>query len=255
MCGRYAASRNPDDLVEEFEIRRIHPAVEAAPLPPSYNIAPTDPVYVVLDRPPRDEPAQPPERQLRIARWGLVPSWAQSATVGSRMINARMETVAEKPAFRRAMAARRCLVPADGYFEWMRVDGGKQPYFIHPRDSAPLAMAGLYEFWRDRARAEDDPDAWLLSCAILTTRAEDTLGRLHDRMPLIVERGRYDGWLDPEAGDPHGLRALLVPAAPGRLDAYPVSRDVGNVRNNASYLVQPLPADAPPAEVSDATPF
>src|SRR5262245_52178267 len=117
MCGRYAASRNPDDLVEEFEIERVDPAVEAAPLPPSYNVAPTDPVYVVVERPPRDEPEALPQRELRIARWGLVPSWAQHPSVGSRMINARMETVADKPAFRRAFAARRCLMPADGYFE------------------------------------------------------------------------------------------------------------------------------------------
>jgi putative SOS response-associated peptidase YedK len=167
------------------------------------------------------------------------------------MINARMETVAEKPAFKRAFAKRRCILPADGYYEWYTPEDGpkgkggkplKQPFFIHPSDGSSLAMAGLYELWRDPTREDDDPRAWLMTCTVLTTTAEDAVGRIHDRMPLLVERERWSQWLDPDAGgsDP---RDLLVPAAPGRLDAYPVSTAVNSVRNNGPELVEPIPAD------------
>ena len=158
MCGRYAASRSPDDLVEEFE---ASVQLEQA-LPASYNVAPTDAVYAVVERTPRDEPEAPPQRQLRTVRWGLVPSWAKDPKIGSRMINARVETVAEKPAFRKAFAKRRCLLPADGYFEWYGEERGKkQPFFIRPADGGVLAMAGLYELWRDPSvPADADVDPW-----------------------------------------------------------------------------------------------
>lgn len=248
MCGRYASSRRPEDLVEEFEVidNRV-----PAPLPPDYNVAPTKEVYAVLERAPRDAPADaPPARQLRTLTWGLVPSWAKDPAIGSRMINARMETVAEKPAYRRAFAARRCLLPADGYYEWyptsQRTARGKpvkQPFFIHPRDGGVLAMAGLYEIWRDPTRAEDDPDRFRWTCTILTTQAEDALGQIHDRMPLMVERERWGAWLDPHRTGGEEALELLVPAAPGRLEAYPVSTLVNNVRHNGAELVAPLPAD------------
>jgi putative SOS response-associated peptidase YedK len=240
MCGRYASSHDPLDLAEEFGVDESY---LAAPLPASYNVAPTDEVYAVLERPPRDE--RPRQRQLRAVRWGLVPSWAKDPSIGSRMINARMETVAEKPAFRKAFASRRCLVPADGYFEWYvteqtgpRGKPVKQPYFIRPRDGGVLAMAGLYEIWRDSALADDDPAAWRWTCTIITTTAEDELGRIHDRMPLMVESERWDAWLDPT--HPAALD-LLEPAAPGRLEAYPVRTLVSNVRNNGPELIEPLP--------------
>jgi putative SOS response-associated peptidase YedK len=258
MCGRYAASRDPDDLVEEFEVE----AVEVAqPLEPDYNVAPTKDVYAVLTRRRRDAPQDaPPVRQLRVLRWGLVPSWAKDPSIGSRLINARLETVAEKPAFRRAFAQRRCLLPADGYYEWYAPDGGgvadsptgrtsgrsasgrrppKQPFFIHPADGGVLAMAGLYEFWR----APDDPAAWWVTCTVLTTEATDDLGRIHDRAPLVVERDRWAEWLDPDVDDPQRLLALLVPAAPGRLAAYPVSTLVNNVQNNGPELLDAIPAE------------
>jgi putative SOS response-associated peptidase YedK len=249
VCGRYAASRNPADLVEEFEVEQVE---VPEPLPPDYNVAPTKPVYAVLARRTRDSgDDEPPVRQLRVVRWGLVPSWAKDPSIGSRMINARMETVAEKPAFRRAFARRRCLLPADGYYEWYasKQDGKtvKQPFFIHPKDGGVLAMAGLYEFWRPKDADPEDPDAWLTTCTVLTTNAEDALGRIHDRMPLLVEPARYAEWLDPDVDDPDRLRSLLVPAAPGRLDAYPVSREVNNVRNNGERLLEPVPAEEPPA--------
>lgn len=253
VCGRYAASRDPDDLVEEFELAWMDVRERLAP---DWNVAPTKEVYAVLTRPPRDheQPPQPvagtdaaaPPRRLRVLRWGLVPSWATDRAIGSRLINARIETVHEKPAFRRAFLQRRCILPADGYYEWFTPDGGrKQPWFIHPADGGVLAMAGLYELWRDPSRPRDDEDAWLWTSAVLTTTAEDGLGHLHDRMPLMLERERYDEWLDPSVTDPVALLALLTPAAPGRLQAHPVSRRVGDVRSNGPDLVVPVPAEDP----------
>jgi len=245
MCGRYASSRQPDELAEEFEIDELR---LQEPLIESYNVAPTDDVYAVLERPPREDDAST-ERQLRSVRWGLVPSWAKDVKIGNRMINARMETVGEKPAYRRAFAKRRCLLPADGYFEWYATDAKdakgkprKQPYFITPKDGGVLAMAGLYELWPDPAKDEDDPGRWLWSCTVITTEAEDSLGRIHDRMPLMVERERWDDWLDPTRP---GDLELLTPAAPGRLEAYPVSTLVSNVRNNGPELLEPLPLEGP----------
>jgi putative SOS response-associated peptidase YedK len=242
MCGRYAASRRPEDLVEEFEVDAVPDEV----LPPRYNVAPTDPVYAVLERPPRGEPEAAPVRRLQPVRWGLVPSWAKDPSIGSRMINARVETVADKPAFRRAFARRRCLLPADGYYEWYGEERGrKQPFFITPPDGGVLAMAGLYELWRDDRKDDDDPDAWLWTATVLTTSAPDDLGRIHDRMPMLVERGRYADWLGAGT-DQTELTRMLVPAAPGRLRAYPVSADVGNVRNDGPHLVEPVPLDGAP---------
>jgi putative SOS response-associated peptidase YedK len=263
MCGRYASSRRPEDLIEEFEV--VDSRV-SEPLPPDFNVAPTKEVYAVVERPPSKEAAQkdgqsagaPPERQLRVVKWGLVPSWAKDPSIGNRMINARMETVAEKPAFRRAFSARRCLLPADGYFEWYPTDEKtkagkprKQPFFIRPRDGGSLAMAGLYEIWRDPTRDEDDPQRFRWTCTVITTDAEDDLGRIHDRMPLMVEPERWGSWLDP--GTPkESLLDLLTPAAPGRLEAYPVSTLVSNVRNNGPELLDPLPLEDVPDGVPGA---
>ncbi|WP_137294669.1 SOS response-associated peptidase [Nocardioides dongxiaopingii] len=246
MCGRYASSRQPDDLVEEFEV--VENRVEK-PLEPDFNVAPTKDVYAVVERPPSRDADEPPARQLRTLRWGLVPSWAKDPSIGSRMINARMETVAEKPSFRRAFAKRRCLLPADGYFEWYEsaatTKAGKprkQPFFIRPQDHGTLAMAGLYEIWRDPTRDDDDPARFRWTCTVITTDAEDDLGRIHDRMPLMVEPDRWGPWLDPTTPS-ETLLDLLVPAAPGRLEAYPVSTAVGNVRNNGPELIEPLPLE------------
>jgi putative SOS response-associated peptidase YedK len=255
MCGRYAANLTPDYLVEEFDVDRVE---IDGPLEPDFNVAPTKDVYAILTRRPRlPDPEesgadgevpdqQAPVRQLRVLRWGLVPSWAKDPSIGSRLINARVETVAEKPAFRHAFARRRCLLPADGYFEWYASEHSgpgrrpKQPFFIHRKDSGVLAMAGLYEFWRDARLDRDDPGAWLVTCTILTTTAEDSLGRIHDRMPMLVEAAGYDAWLDPDNDDPDRLRTLLVPATPDRLEAYPVSTAVNNVKNNGPELLEPV---------------
>lgn len=243
MCGRYASSRRPQDLIEEFEV--IDDKVQE-PLAPDFNVAPTKPVYAVVERPPSEDRSADPVRQLRTFRWGLIPSWAKDPAIGNRMINARMETVAEKPAFRRAFSSRRCLLPADGYFEWYPTEELgktgkplKQPFFIRPRDGGILAMAGLYEIWRDPTRDEDDPEAFRWTCTVITTEAEDDVGMIHDRMPLMVERERWGSWLDPRRPQDE-LLGLLTPAAPGTLEAFPVSKAVGNVRNNGPELVEPL---------------
>jgi putative SOS response-associated peptidase YedK len=256
MCGRYASSRKPEDLIEEFEVVDNRVPV---PLPADYNVAPTKEVYAVVERLPKKndqsreegEAGVPADRQLRAFTWGLIPSWAKDPKIGSRMINARMETVAEKPAFRRAFSSRRCLLPADGYYEWYPTSelgkSGKplkQPFFIRPKDHGVLAMAGLYEIWRDPEKAEDDPDRFRWTCTVITTDAEDDVGHIHDRMPLMVEKDRWGAWLDPTKKDKDDLLALLVPAAPGTLEAYPVSKAVSNVRNNGPELVDPLPLEA-----------
>ncbi|MEV4162270.1 SOS response-associated peptidase [Nonomuraea dietziae] len=262
MCGRYASARKKHELLEEFEVEQ-----DASPdeeLQPDYNVAPTKQVYAVLSRVPKE--AERAVRQLRVMRWGLVPVWAKDPSIGSRMINARLETVAEKPAFKRAFASRRCLLPADGYFEWMPVEPErrssagesearanegrsgrdrrsekkkKQPFYIHPEDDGVLAMAGLYEFWKDPTRAEDDPLKWLVTCTVITTQAEDDLGHIHDRMPMMIERERWAEWLDPTLTDTGQASRLLVPADAGRLVAYPVSTDVNSVRNNGPHLIEP----------------
>jgi putative SOS response-associated peptidase YedK len=187
-------------------------------------------------------------RELHVARWGLVPFWAKDVSIGARLINARVETAHEKPAFRRAFALHRCLVPADGYYEWQATEGGgKQPHFIRPADGGVLAMAGLYEVWR----SPDAAGGRLLSCTVITTAATDDVGRIHDRMPMLVEPDRFGAWLDPALTHPDEVRSLLVPAAAGRLESHPVSTAVNKVTNNGPELVKAAPqvgisSSAPP---------
>ncbi len=171
-----------------------------------------------------------------------MPSWAKERGIGAKMINARFETVAEKPAFRKACAARRCLLPADGYYEWYEpvgLDRGprggkpkKQPFFIHRSDGGRLAMAGLYEIWRDPAKDRDDETAWLRTCTVITTQATDALGHIHDRMPMVLTPECYDAWLDPAQTDPERARELLTVIQPSALEAYAVSTEVNSVQNN-----------------------
>lgn len=246
MCGRYAASRSPEDLVEEFEIAEDHTdAVE-----PDYNMAPTKSAPVVLER-VRDEAAPTAVRQLRTLVWGLVPSWSSDRSGGSRMINARAESLLDKPAYRRAATSRRCLVPADGWYEWQASPTAtdakgkprKQPFFVRDADGEVLGLAGVYEFWRDDSRDAEDPEAWLTTYAIVTTAATGHLERLHDRMPLALSRDRWDSWLDPRVQDPDEIRALLAPVDPARLVPVPVSTLVNDVRRGGPELVEPLAVD------------
>jgi putative SOS response-associated peptidase YedK len=190
-------------------------------------------------------------RELRVVRWGLVPFWAKDISIGSRLINARAETVATKPAFRRAFARHRCLLPADGFYEWEKSGdqkkAAKQPYYIRREDGGVLAFAGLYELWRDKDRADDDPDSWLWTATIITTRAEDEVGRIHDRMPMVIEPARWADWLDPTATSAEALHGLMTPAASVHLTTYPVSTEVNSVRHNGPGLIEPMEGDSEPA--------
>ena len=208
-------------------------------LGPSWNVAPTQDVRVVLERDENDHVV----RQLRTVHWGLVPSWAKDAKIGSRMINARVETITDKPAFRRAAAKRRAIVPMDGYYEWQVPESGKgrkTPYYLVDPDGAPLAAAGLYELWRDPAKDDDDPDRWLWSMTVVTTNATDTLGHIHDRSPLLLPDELWDAWLDPDLTGAGDVDALVQRIPEPHLRPVEVSPAVGNVRNNSPALVEPV---------------
>ena len=267
MCGRYAATSRPEDLVEEFDIEQVmtgEPSRSLLSAPqdpppgtPDYNVAPTKQAPVILTRAPRPaDPSYdadaPPVRQLRLLTWGLVPSWAKDVKVGLRMINARAESVLEKSAFAKAAASRRALVPASGWYEWQvsptatdaRGKPRKQAFFVHHADGSPLAMAALYEFWRDRSvHDSDDPHAWLTTYTIITTDAEPGLDRIHDRQPLVLEREDWADWLDPDQTDLDAVRAHLAFSRPGRFDAYPISSAVNSSRNNGPRLLEPVGRD------------
>lgn len=221
----------------EFEVTGAPPPA----LPPDYNVAPTKQVYTVVDRPVAEHEFQ---RSLEVMKWGLVPSWAKDPAIGSRMINARLESIAKKPAFRSAWRRRRALIPADGFYEWYApaqqgtARPRKQPYFIHRSDGKPLAMAGIFEFWRPRDAEPQDP--WLRTMAIITTDSSGPMAHIHDRMPVLVDPRHWQAWLDPEfPDDPSDL--LDPPQSAGALEAYPVSTAVNSVRNNGPELLDPLP--------------
>ena len=219
MCGRYNLYATTAELEEYFEVLRPPAAA------PRYNIAPTQSSLIL-----REEEAAP---AWATARWGLVPSWAKDLKSGARMINARSETVAEKPAFRAAYKRRRCIVPAGGYYEWKKLDAkSKQPYHIHRDDGKPLAFAGLWERWTKG----DEP---VESFSVLTTESEGPLGEIHDRMPVMLSRDSHDVWLDPEV-DPAKLLELIRPLETDRLVGEAVSPIVGNVRNDTPECIEPI---------------
>src|SRR3712207_1280323 len=243
MCGRYAASRSPDDLVVEFE------AVCAdglSALPADYNVAPTKDVYVVRQKKERDAEGAltgGSHRELRAVRWGLVPSWAKDVSVGNRLLNARVESLTEKPAFRTAARTRRCLVPADGWYEWAkRLDSpGKQPYFVTPQDGSVLAFAGLYEVW-------GSGDDRLYTCTVVTSPAVGVLNEIHPRMPLVLPPDRWAAWLDPQREDVEELAAPTPPEVVEALELRPVSTRVNNVAHNGPELVERAEAVSEPAD-------
>ncbi len=224
MCGRYTI-RVPARLVaEEFGL------FEVPEMAPRYNVAPTQPVPAVRAE-GTDE-----KRALVMLRWGLVPSWADDLAIGNRMINARSETVGSRPAFRGAFKGRRCLVVADGFYEWKKVDGGKQPYYIRRKDQKPFGLAGLWERW-------DKGSAPVESCTILTTQANALMSPLHDRMPVIIPHERYGEWL--AAGTKaDALNGMLVPADPEGWEAYPVSKVVNSPANERASCIEPLAGPA-----------
>lgn len=241
MCGRYASTRNPATLAVDFDA--IDATEDAAP-GAAYNVAPTQPVLSVVTRHPRDaEGVADPDRtvrSIRVMRWGLVPHWAKDPGIGSRLINARAESVAGKPAFRDAVARRRCLLPADGWYEWQRLGDHRQPFFITSADGSGLALAGLWSTWRSA-----DAAAPLVTCAVLTTEAVGPLAEIHDRMPLLLPAQAWSAWLDPDSHDPSAL--LTPPSAQlvAALELRPVSTAVNNVRHEGPQLVERVEPEQP----------
>lgn len=228
MCGRYASARSVDDIASAFGIRDGD--VEDPPAA-DWNIAPTKDVPAVLVRGTR--------RVLTSVRWGLVPSWADDPSIGPRLINARIETVADKPAFKSALESRRCLLPADGWYEWAtRPDGSRQPYFLTPVDGSVLAFAGLWETWYD---AEGRP---LVTATVLTGAAPADLAGVHDRAPVVLGPDHWDAWLDPRTADAH---KLVTPTTTGVVVPHPVSDAVGDVRSNGPQLTERIVVPEQPA--------
>jgi putative SOS response-associated peptidase YedK len=221
MCGRYAFF-SPAEAV-----RHVFGVAAVPPLERRYNIAPTQPVPVVRER-------DPGEREVALLHWGLVPSWAKDKAIGNRMINARAETLAEKPAYRRAFRSRRCLVLADGWYEWQAGASGKQPWFICARDRQPLGLAGLWETWRDPGGGEV-----LESCTIVTRDAPGRLGKIHHRMPAVIPPDGMGAWLDPGQGDAASLSHWLGEAQEEGFEAWPVSRAVNDPRHEGAGLIAP----------------
>lgn len=236
MCGRFVVAASGSELVGVLRVDLVGDDLPA----PSYNVAPTDRVAIVLD----SSKTEPPTRRLEAARWGLVPSWAKDPSIGARAINARSEDVEDKPMFRQALLARRAVVPASGYYEWHTESGVKTPYFIHPADDAPLFFAGLYEWWRDPSKRDDDPSRWLFSFTIMTRVATGALGSVHDRMPLFIDADYADVWLDPTTENVGDLLDATIDAAPEIVDSLSmreVGAAVGNVRANGPELIAPAP--------------
>lgn len=222
MCGRFAFTIPPKVLADTFEV------VEPPALACRYNIAPTQQVFIIRDS---DD-----DRSLSSARWGLVPHWAKDISIGNKMINARAETVHEKPAFRQAIKTRRCIVPASGFFEWVAKPNGKFPYYITLKDGSPLPLAGIWELWKSS-------DGNLLeSCSILTTMANDLMSPIHDRMPVILPSEEFDFWLDRTVTDPIKLQRLFLPYPAVFMTAWPVSRLVNSPTNDSSDCIKPEPS-------------
>jgi putative SOS response-associated peptidase YedK len=269
MCGRYASTKAAADIASEFRAvdatggagSGAEPGAEpgSGAYHPDYNVAPTKDVLTVVARHPREPSGEADRsrvvRSVRVMRWGLVPSWSKDASGAARMINARAETAAAKPAFRKALDARRCLLPADGWYEWRTpaagrdtaAGKGKQPYFITGGDGASLAMAGLWEFWRPAGGGEP-----LITASVLTTAAVGPLAEIHHRMPLLLAASDWADWLDPDTGSAADrIGALLAPPSEqlvGRLELRPISTLVNNVRNEGPELwerVEPPTAPGP----------
>lgn len=233
MCGRYVTVSSPALLAERFGVTEIRPRE----LEPSYNVAPRAEVPVVAER--------HGERVLDVVRWGLVPSWAKDLSIGDRLINARGEKLATSNAFKRAFERRRCIVPADGFYEWQKVEGQrtKQPWFFRRRDGEPLAFAGLWEIWHDRIEGDDAPR--VRSCTIITTTPNELIAPIHDRMPVALDEASWDAWLNVENHDTASLTQLLAPMPASELEAWTVSTLVNKADNNGPELLDRVPVASP----------
>lgn len=238
MCGRYTLTDPGEELLRQFGLPELPPGYR-----PRYNIAPTQPVTAII--------AVEGERRIGMLRWGLVPSWAKDPSIGNRMINARAETVAEKPAFRAALRRRRCLIPADGFYEWQRRDGRKQPVRFVASDGGVFAFAGLWERWRpptsmqseaqvDESSGDEAREPVLFTCTLITTSANDFVRPVHDRMPVILPPEAYDPWLDPSLHDPQAVLPLLRAAPEDALRVYDVSTLVNAPANDVPTCIEPI---------------
>ena len=221
MCGRFTLTADQDSFEDRFSLTRFDLGWA-----PSFNIAPTQEVLTVTNDGGENRP--------ELMRWGLVPSWAKDPKIGNRMINARSETLAEKPSFRTAFKRRRCLIPADGFYEWKREGKAKKPMLITANPGGLFAFAGLWETWKQ------PDDSWLLTCAIITTSANEFMKSIHDRMPVILPRESEASWLDPEEQDTAMLSELLLPYDSDRMEAYEVSTLVNSPRNNFPEVIEPV---------------
>jgi putative SOS response-associated peptidase YedK len=222
MCGRFTLSTPAQTLQQIFDLS------ETPDLPPRYNIAPSEAIAAI--RLPEPQAGH----RLDLLRWGLVPPWAKEPDVGARMINARSETAATNPAFRTAFRRRRCLVPADGFYEWQRLERRKQPFYIRMRDGLPFAFAGLWEHW------EGPQGDALETCTILTTEPSELVRPVHDRMPVILDPQDWDLWLDPTMHEPERLQSLLRPYPAEKMIAFPVGQTVNNPANDHEECIAPL---------------
>jgi putative SOS response-associated peptidase YedK len=242
MCGRFVSASPPERIAAYFGAE-----AQVETLGANYNVAPTNDIYAIVAARPSDERGAP-TRALQAFQWGLLPVWAKDRKVGQKMINARAETIAEKAAFKGVFRKHRCIVPMDGFYEWQagRPDGPvgksgkpvKQPYFIHRVDGEPLAVAGMWSAWRDRAAGPREP--WLHTATVITTSANATMAQIHDRMPVLLPKAMWDLWLDPENHNIDVLAELLVPAPEHLLALHAVTTDVNNVRNNDAHLIDPV---------------
>jgi putative SOS response-associated peptidase YedK len=226
MCGRFVQYSAPEVYASDFALESLCEAQAR------YNVAPTQSVLAIRT-------TDQGRRELTQLRWGLVPAWSQGPDSRFNMINARAETVSTKPAYRAAFKARRCLIPAEGFFEWQAVNGGKTPFLIRRKDQAPFAMAGLWELWHGADGAD------LASCTIIVTDANALVRQIHDRMPVVLGPESYAAWLDPGNRDAEGLLALLTPADPDPWTLHPVSRQVNSPRNDTPELLNPVEASGP----------
>lgn len=249
MCGRFVSANSPDRIAAYFGA-----TFDTEPLAENHNVAPTTDVYGIVAAAGSAGAAGDLHRVVRAFHWGLVPSWAKDVKIGSRMINARAETIAEKPAFKRLFTKHRLIVPMDGFYEWRAVPGqkAKQPHYIRRRDGEPLAAAGLWSAWHDPSRPEDD--GWLHSCTIITTEANGLIAPLHDRMPVFLPSSDWHEWLDPAMHDPLELQQLLRPAPVDLLELIPVSTAVNSVRNRGAGLIEPIDVDLPVDACADQPP-
>ncbi|TFF89755.1 MAG: SOS response-associated peptidase [Promethearchaeota archaeon] len=234
MCGRFAR------FSPAHVFRMLFQLDEFLELPPQYNIAPGQDVYAVRGIVIRDDEQQRAasdtsfEKEVVALKWGFIPFWSKDPSIGSRMINSRSETVAEKPAFKAAFKSRRCLIPTDGFYEWKKQKkGGKQPYFVHMKDEQPFALGGIWDLWKN-------PDGQNIeSFSILTTEPNEVVKPIHKRMPLIIKQEEYDSWLNPD-NDVKEVKDLLKPYQAKKMTAYPVSKDVNNPKNKGEENIKPL---------------